>query len=122
MSIEIEFQQVNAGPIVENQVSNVEDAALRKYEDDAALAILAHDFEAADADAGIKNLTQEWTTADILYQSPSNTQQFYNPVRANVPRFTLSNIVDVVVPKIHGAIFFDTPAFMLRPNPKIEQR
>ena len=55
-------------------------------------------------------------------KSPSSATAYYNPTRANVPRFTLSNIIDVVVPKLHGAIFFDTPAFMLRPNPATDQK
>lgn len=94
----------------------------RKYDDEAALKILTQDVETCDADMVLKNWTQQWSMADTLMSSPMDAKFMYNPSRANVPRFTLSNIVDVQVNKIHSGIFFDTPAFMCRPNPKIDQK
>src|SRR5271167_3281374 len=110
MSVD-QFKSVNMGPVRSEQISNADEAAERKYQDDAALTILARDFETADADATIKDFTNDFTVATTLYKSPAGTSAYYNSTRANVPRYTLSNIIDVVVPKIHGAIFVDSPAF-----------
>lgn len=121
MSITADFVTDVHGPVTAEQVTTGADQQ-RVYDDEAALSILVQDVETVDSDQTLKNFTQQWSQSDILLQSPAASSAFYNPAKANVPRFTLSNICDVVSTKIHEAIFYDTPAFMLRPNPKVNQK
>jgi hypothetical protein len=121
VSITADFVTDVHGPVTAEQVTTGADQQ-RVYDDEAALSILAQDVETVDADQTLKNFSQQWSQSDILLQSPAASSAFYNPAKANVPRFTLSNILDVVCTKIHEAIFYDTPAFMLRPNPKVNQK
>jgi hypothetical protein len=96
--------------------------AARKYDDEAALQILKQDLETGEADKLLKDFTQMWTVSDQLRQSPWLSTYFFNPAKANVPRYTLSNILDVVITKIIGALFFEETPFMLLPNPKLDQK
>lgn len=97
-------------------------ALQRQYKDDAALKILAQDLETAEADKQWLDFTHMWTVCDELLQTPWMSQYFYNPSKANVPRYTLSNIIDIVTTRAHSALFFDETPFMLLPNPKVEQK
>ena len=94
----------------------------RKYDDEAALKILKQDLETGEADKITIDFTHIWTVSDQLLQSPWLNTYFFNPARANVPRYTLSNILDVVVTKLHGALFFEEVPFMLMPNPKLDEK
>lgn len=119
------FTRVNLdAPVEREQVSQgAEDAlAARKYDDEAALKILKQDLETGEADKILLDFTHLWTVADQLLQSPWLNTYFFNPAKANVPRYTLSNILDVVTTKIHGALFFEETPFMLLPNPKLDQK
>lgn len=111
-------------PVEREQISQgAEDAlAARKYDDEAALKILKQDLETGEADKILLDFTHLWTIADQLLQSPWLSSYFFNPAKANVPRYTLSNILDVVTTKIHGALFFEETPFMLLPNPKLDQK
>lgn len=110
-------------PVLPEQITQTDEAALakRKYDDEAALQILKQDLETGEADKTLLDFTHLWTVADQLRQSPWLNQYFFNPAKANVPRYTLSNIIDVVTTKIHSAIFFEETPFMLLPNPKLDQ-
>src|SRR5258708_247524 len=119
------FTRVNLdAPVEREQVTQgAEDAlAARKYDDEAALKILKQDLETGEADKILLDFTHLWTVADQLLQSPWLNTYFFNPAKANVPRYTLSNILDVVTTKIHGALFFEETPFMLLPNPKLNQK
>lgn len=117
-------QQGLDAPVEREQVTQgAEDAlAARKYDDEAALKILKQDLETGEADKVLLDFTHLWTIADELLQSPWLNTYFFNPAKANVPRYTLSNILDVVTTKIHGALFFEETPFMLLPNPKLDQK
>jgi hypothetical protein len=110
-------------PVEKQEVTQVDDEAIakRQYDDEAALKILKQDLETGEADKVILDFTHLWTVADQLLQSPWLNTYFFNPSKANVPRYTLSNIIDVVTNKIHSALFFEETPFMLLPNPKVEQ-
>ena len=116
-------QQGLDSPVLKEQVTLGPEAELaaRKYDDEAALQILKQDLETAEADKILIDFTQKWTIIDQLVQSPWLNSYFFNPAKANVPRYTLSNILDVVCTKIHGALFFEETPFMLLPNPKLTQ-
>jgi hypothetical protein len=107
-------------PVEQGQISVVDEQ--RKYDDEAALKILKQDLETGEADKILLDFTHLWTIADQLLQSPWLNTYFFNPAKANVPRYTLSNIIDVVVTKIHEALFFEETPFMLLPNPKLNQK
>jgi hypothetical protein len=111
-------------PVEREQITQgAEDAlAARKYDDEAALKILKQDLETGEADKILLDFTHLWTVADQLLQSPWLNTYFFNPAKANVPRYTLSNILDVVTTKIHSALFFEETPFMLLPNPKLDQK
>lgn len=111
-------------PVERKQITQQDEQALakRKYDDEAALAILKQDLEKGEADKILLDFTHLWTIADQLLQSPWLNTYFFNPAKANVPRYTLSNILDVVTTKIHGALFFEETPFMLLPNPKLDQK
>lgn len=111
-------------PVLKEQVKQgAEDAlAARKYNDEAALKILKQDLETGEADKILLDFTHLWTIADQLLQSPWLNTYFFNPAKANVPRYTLSNILDVVTTKVMGALFFEETPFMLLPNPKLDQK
>lgn len=109
-------------PVEREEVSlgEADELAARKYDDEAALKILKQDLEAGEADKVLLDFTHLWTVADQLLQSPWLSTYFFNPAKANVPRYTLSNIIDVVTTKIHGALFFEEVPFMLLPNKKLD--
>lgn len=111
-------------PVERDQITqeDIDALAKRKYDDEAALKILKQDLETGEADKIWLDFTHLWTVADQLLQSPWLNQYFFNPAKANVPRYTLSNIIDVVTTKIHGALFFEETPFMLLPNPKLDQK
>src|SRR5271165_228951 len=111
-------------PVLPEQVTlGAEDElAARKYDDEAALQILKQDLETGEADKINIDFTHLWTVADQLLQSPWLSTYFFNPAKANVPRYTLSNIIDIVVTNQHKAIFFEETPFMLLPNPKIDEK
>lgn len=111
-------------PVLPDQITqeNEEALAKRKYDDEAALQILKQDLETGEADKVIIEFTKMFTVCDQLLQSPWLSTYFFNPAKANVPRYTLSNILDVVTTKIHSALFFEETPFMLLPNPKLDQK
>lgn len=111
-------------PVLPDEVTlgKEDELAARKYDDEAALKILKQDLERGEADKTLLDFTHLWTVADQLLQSPWLNTYFFNPAKANVPRYTLSNILDVVTTKIHGALFFEETPFMLLPNPKVDQK
>src|SRR5277367_127230 len=96
-------QQGLDAPVLKDQIElGPEDAlAKRKYADEAALKILKQDLETGEADKINIDFTHLWTVADQLLQSPWLSTYFFNPAKANVPRYTLSNIVDIAVTTQH---------------------
>jgi len=114
LDAEVKREQVTLGDEAE--------LAARKYDDEAALKILKQDLEKGESDKIRLDFTHLWTVADQLLQSPWLNNYFFNPAKANVPRYTLSNILDVVTTKIHSALFFEETPFMLLPNPKLDEK
>ena len=110
-------------PVEREEISlgKEDELAARKYDDEAALKILKQDLETGEADKVLLDFTHLWTVSDQLLQSPWLNTYFFNPAKANVPRYTLSNLIDIVVRTIHGALFFEETPFMLLPNKKFDQ-
>lgn len=89
------------------------------YDDAAALKLVIDDAQAADNYANINQWASGWTQSDLILQSPQQSSAFDggNVAQANVPKFTLSNHLSSIVPKIMEGLFYEDPPFLLRPRP-----
>jgi hypothetical protein len=93
------------------------------YDDEAALKLVIDDAARADNYANINQWASMWTESDIILQSPRQSSAFDggNISQANVPKFTLSNHISSIVPKIMEGLFYEDPPFLLRPRPGTKQ-
>jgi hypothetical protein len=96
---------------------------LMMYRDKAAVKMVLDDAQQADTFQNINQWAAGWAMADIVYQSPSNASAFDGgqPATANVSKYTVSNHLSAIVPKIMEGIFYEDPCFMLRPRPNVSQ-
>jgi hypothetical protein len=92
------------------------------YDDAAAVRLVVDDMERCDAYINVNSWAANWYLSDQLVQSPATaTGQLGLGARASVPKFTLSNILDAIIPKMMGALFYEDPPFLLRPRPGTSQ-
>jgi hypothetical protein len=93
------------------------------YTDEAALKLVIDDAATADNYANINQWASGWTQSDLILQSPQQTSAFDGGTvsQANVPKFTLSNHLNSIVPKIMEGLFYEDPPFLLRPRPGTKQ-
>lgn len=93
------------------------------YTDEAALKLVIDDASRADNYANVNQWASQWTSSDMIYQSPMNASAFDggNVAQANVPKFTLSNHISSIVPKVMEGLFYEDPPFLLRPRPGTKQ-
>ena len=96
-----------------------EETGTYQFTDRAALKLVLDDVNNADTFINVNQWASGWTLADIIFQSPANASAFDggNVGQANVPKFTVSNHISSIVPKMMGAIFYEDPPFLLRPLP-----
>ena len=96
---------------------------LMMYRDAAACKMVLDDAQSADTFQNINQWAAGWALADIVYQSPSNATAFdgASVATANVSKYTVSNHLSAIVPKIMEGIFYEDPIFMLRPRPSVSQ-
>jgi hypothetical protein len=89
------------------------------YSDEAALKLVLDDAAQADNYGNINQWASGWTQSDIILQSPMQSSAFDGGQvsQANVPKFTLSNHISAIVPKIMEGLFYEDPPFLLRPRP-----
>src|SRR5579864_429865 len=89
------------------------------FQDREAVMLVIKDAERADQWLNINQWPSGWTLADTIYQSPAANSAFDGGqvAQANVPKFTVSNHISSIVPKIMGGIFYEKPPFELRPRP-----
>lgn len=88
-----------------------------QFDDDAALKLVLDD--AAQADTYMNMNSQwaaGWTQSIVLQQSPQSSFDGIGGI--TVPKFTLSNHMSAIIPKVIGALFYDDPPMILRPRPK----
>ena len=104
----------------------------QKYDDEtmtfemeakAAVRLVLNDLATAENYINVLQWASGWTLADTLFQSPATVAAFDggNVMRANVPKFLLSNHISSIVPKLMGGIFYEDPCFLLRPRPGTTQ-
>ena len=112
-----------AGEITEDLVTLDSETDSYQFEARAAVKLVVDDAERADNFLNVLQWASGWTLSDIIYQSPQATSAFDggNVAQANVPKFTLSNHVSAIVPKVVGGLFYDDPPFLLRPRPGTSQ-
>ncbi len=99
------------------------DTGVYMYDDGAALKLVIDDASQADNYQNINQWANAWTESNILIQSPRQSSAFDggNVAQANVPKFTLSNHISSIVPKIVEGLFYEDPPFLLRPRPGTKQ-
>lgn len=99
-----------------------EEAGIWMFDDQAALKLVLDDATTVDTYININQWASGWTLSDILYQSPASASAFDggNVAQANVPKYTVSNHISSIVPKIMAGIFYEDPPFLLRPLPGTE--
>lgn len=111
------------GEITTKDMHIVPETGAYMYDDKAALKLVINDAGMADNYANIQQWASLWTQSDIILQSPQNSTAFEggNVAQANVPKFTLSNHISAIVPKIMEGLFYEDPPFLLRPRPGTKQ-
>ena len=111
------------GNITSENVSKDPDTGTYMYDDSSALKLVIDDAARADNYANINQWSSAWTESDIILQSPRQASAFDggNVAQANVPKFTLSNHLSSIVPKIMEGLFYEDPPFLLRPRPGTKQ-
>lgn len=112
-----------AGEILSTNVTKDPETGSYLFDDDAALKLVIEDTERADTYQNINQWASYWIQCDIIYQSPQQASAFDggNVAQANVPKFTLSNHINAIVPKIMEGLFYEDPPFLLRPRPGTKQ-
>lgn len=108
-----------AAEITEDNTYRDDETGTYQFDDAAALKLVLDDTQQADNYMNINQWASGWTLADTLYQSPLATSAFDggNVAQANVPKFTVSNHISSIVPKLMGGLFSEDPPFLLRPMP-----
>ena len=111
------------GQITSKNMSKDPDTGAYMYDDEAALKLVVDDAARADNYANINQWSSAWTESDIILQSPRQSSAFDggNVAQANVPKYTLSNHISSIVPKIMEGLFYEDPPFLLRPRPGTKQ-
>jgi hypothetical protein len=92
------------------------------FDDESALKLVIDDASQADNYANINQWASYWTQSDVILQSPTQASAFDggNVAQANVPKFTLSNHLSAIVPKVMEGLFYEDPPFILRPRPGVK--
>lgn len=114
---------VPVGNIESKHLHKDSDTGTYMFDDEAALKLVLDDASLSDNYTAINQWASAWTEADILLQSPRQSSAFDggNVAQANVPKFTLSNHLNSIVPKIMEGLFYEDPPFLLRPRPGTKQ-
>jgi hypothetical protein len=109
------------GEITSAELHKDLDTGTYLYSDEAALKLVLDDASMADNYANINQWAATWTQSDIIFQSPQNAAAFDGVFMASVPKFTLSNHINSITPKILEGLFYEDPPFLLRPRPGTKQ-
>lgn len=123
MSREEELHLDPASEITKDNVYKDPDTNTFQFEDAAALKLVLDDADRADNYLNQNNWAAGWTFADTIYQSPQSQSAFDggNASQSNVPKYTLSNHLSSITPRILEGIFYEDPPFLLRPRPGTTQ-
>lgn len=88
-------------------------------EDSAALQICVQDASRTEAWLQTNYWSLRWREADALYQSPPGIMMWEGTTvpKSNVNRFTVAETVNSIHAQIMNGLFYEQPAFVLRPRP-----
>lgn len=113
-------QHASTAPIEKSQIKKT-DTGYLAYDDDAALTLIEADTIRCDNFLTMNSFAAQWHDSDILLQSPQNTTPYSGnrSTTEDIPRFTLSNHLSAIIPKMLGGLFYETPPFTLRPRPGV---
>lgn len=119
-------EELSLRPAAEITTDNVyfdEQTGTYQFEDAAALKLVLDDARAGDNFMNMNQWAAAWTLANSLYQSPAASSAFDGGgvTQANVPKFTVSNHISSIVPRLMGGIFYEDPPFLMRPFPGTSQ-
>jgi hypothetical protein len=118
---EIEGRYIEPSATIESSdITKDKDTGIARITADRAVVKLVIDnAQMADTYINIMQWSSGWTLIDTLYQSPQAATAFDggNVAQANVPKFTLSNTVSTITPKLIEGIFYEDPPMELRPMP-----
>ncbi len=94
-----------------------------QFDDRSALKLVIDDANTCGTYINVNQWASGWTLSDVIYQSPAAASAFDggNVAQANVPKFTVSNHLSSIIPKIMGGIFYEDPCFLLRPLPGTDE-
>lgn len=122
MSLSQENTTAASGEITKEQITRTAEG-LYAYTDEAALNLCLQDADRCDAYMNQQQWSLEWNDADVIFQSPRSGAGGTPTVqtRSRVPRFTLSNHIASIVPKMTGGLFYENPYFILKPRPGTSQ-
>ena len=109
------------GEITSAEMHKDRDTGTYLYSDRAALKLVIDDASLADNYANINQWASQWTQSIILQQSPQSAAAFDGVFLSSVPKFTLSNHISTIVPKVMEGLFYEDPPFLLRPRPGTKQ-
>ena len=86
---------------------------------DGALQLCVTDTINTEAWLQTNYWTLRWREADGLYQSPPSVRMWEQTTvpRSNVNRFVVAETVNSIHPQVMNGLFYETPAFILRPRP-----
>src|SRR5258708_8284647 len=118
------LDKIQVEPVAEitsDEMHKDSDTGAYIYSDEAALKLVLDDASLADNYANINQWASLWTQSDIILQSPQGASAFDGVFMASVPKFTLSNHLSSIVPKIMEGLFYEDPPFLLRPRPGTKQ-
>src|ERR1700727_2584821 len=113
---------VPAPEIKSEDVEQDEATKIMMMKDRAAVKLVLDDTEQADNFININQWPAGWVLADQIYQSPANTASFDGYAGgSNVSKYTVSNHLSAIIPKVMQGIFYEDPPFLLRPRPTVTQ-
>ena len=92
-------------------------------ENSAALQITVQDAANTEAWLQTNYWGIRWREADALYQSPPGIIMWEGTTvpRANINRYVVAETVNTIHEQIMNGLFYETPAFVLRPRPNVTQ-
>lgn len=104
-----------SGEIQKSQITRTAEG-LYAYDDDAALKLVIDDFARADGYMDQEQWAAQWLESEIILQSPRDGSTQVATGGSRIPRFTLSNHISSIVPKMTGGLFYDPVYFQLIPR------
>jgi len=90
---------------------------------EAALQLTVQDAKNTEAWLQNNYWSLRWREADALYQSPPGVIMWEGTTmpRSNVNRFVVAEVVNSIHPQIMNGLFYETPPFVLRPRPNMDE-